>query len=128
MIDFETEVTTKLKLNEETIAKVIKDRIEEESGRKVTNLYIHIGEKCEGYGMSETYTSYLEYAEATLGDKIDKEAEARKAWLETNRTHEECDGCPLVKVMPAPCKGHPEGPVACREKDELLLLKELEVK
>ena len=41
-------------------------------------------------------------------------------WLKTNRTHEECCGCQFVNIMPAPCKGHVEGPVACGDKPKLI--------
>jgi hypothetical protein len=37
-------------------------------------------------------------------------------WRETGRTHEECAECPVYKVMPPKCKGHPSGPVPCSEK------------
>jgi len=41
------------------------------------------------------------------------------AWQKTNRTHEECATCPFEHTMPAPCKGHPSGPVPCTEKGPL---------
>lgn len=44
----------------------------------------------------------------------------RAAWLETDRTHEECSECDFVHVMPAVCSGHPDGPVACRERPKLM--------
>lgn len=49
-----------------------------------------------------------------------KTTEEHTAWLETDRTHEECSGCLFEWTMPAPCKGHPAGPTSCREKGSLI--------
>ena len=49
--------------------------------------------------------------------KTDKQKEE---WLASDRDHEECSDCIFKYDMPAPCTGHAEGPVACRQKDSLL--------
>ena len=48
-------------------------------------------------------------------------------WIKTNRTHEECCGCPFANIMPAPCSGHVEGPVACSDKPKLMAAKNKKV-
>lgn len=33
-------------------------------------------------------------------------------WLDTDRTHEECNDCALLFIMPAACDGHLDGAVS----------------
>ena len=55
--------------------------------------------------------------------KLLSNEEGIPGWLETDRTHEECTGCPFEYIMPPPCSGHPDGETACREKGKLLTAK-----
>lgn len=39
----------------------------------------------------------------------------------SNRTHEECDSCLFLEIVPSPCDyGHPLGPVSCPHRKNLM--------
>lgn len=59
--------------------------------------------------------SLFEKTGAVIVEPREMEPEELTKWQATGRTHEECDGCKKVYVMPPLCGGHMSGPTHCHQ-------------